>query len=909
MASSIVGTLPIQHSVDTNGSLTISVPLHAPPAKMAPDLSLSYHSASTTTSVVGTGWALKGVSLIERVAPTIVQDGFRGAVNYDQNDRFALNGQRLVSIGNNQFRYEIEQWSKIVTTGSDPANPESWTEYLPNGTKRYFGNTANSNIKAVGKNATRVWAISESVDPFQNYVSYTYNSDSVTGAFNITEVNYGGNQALAMQHQRQLSFQYEARPDVRVTYLGGSMITTDQRLISVAATVQGKLVRKHIVNYDLGPLTGGSRVKEVTIADPTGATVRPLKFDWHDANESIFEAALPPVTINPQDNTAFILPMDVNASGKSDLVVVSKRFSNGVQTIHLDVHEADSNGVVSQTPSTTFDGDLDYNAKLLPLDFNGDGRNDILHIASSAVKSNYTLTVILSTPNGYVAQSPMTFESDFARGSFYTGDFQGTGNIGLLHVSQTFNAGSPQLRFTQFVSDGKTFTALAPIDGPSGVSAAGAQIIVADMNGDVAEDVFIISEQFKNGSSVCHIDFLESQQGVLAYQPTTAFASVAESIIWKPTNVFLPYTADEDGKTSLLVATESSGNLQLQVLRCTGPSLVLTTPPITTQIPYNGNITLAHTTSTSAVDLLNTFNKTVGQQETQLTVLRFYNNTFVEVANVTQPGTLSSFVTYADLRGVGRTDCVLNTHDPTTGKLTISSMKCSASLQPVDFLSGYENGLGAKLSVAYAPLSDPSIYTADGPDSPLPSLNAFSRNVSAGASLSPSQRSSTATRVSTRSQIAHFPSFVVKTMKHTPYAMRPDVVDRHEYTYQNARYGFEGRGWLGFEKLTKTAMVEGCATTTQYRQDFPFVGQAAQVEKVDVSGSTPVTLQVTENTWQCTDGPGNNRFLHLDNVKESHYEQGTSTFDVTASYQHDNFGNITNNREHSAQRLALIDRH
>ncbi|KAL0951413.1 hypothetical protein HGRIS_008105 [Hohenbuehelia grisea] len=49
---------------------------------------------------------------------------------------------------------------------------------------------------------------------------------------------------------------------------------------------------------------------------------------------------------------------------------------------------------------------------------------------------------------------------------------------------------------------------------------------------------------------------------------------------------------------------------------------------------------------------------------------------------------------------------------------------------------------------------------------------------------------------------------------------------------------FEGHGWLGYEKLTKTVMVEGCATMTQYHQDFPFVGQAVQVEKVDVSGST-----------------------------------------------------------------------
>lgn len=62
-------------------------------------------------------------------------------MNYDKNDRFALNGQRLMQIAPHEYRYELEQWSKITTTGSDPANPDSWTEHLPDGTTRLFGVT------------------------------------------------------------------------------------------------------------------------------------------------------------------------------------------------------------------------------------------------------------------------------------------------------------------------------------------------------------------------------------------------------------------------------------------------------------------------------------------------------------------------------------------------------------------------------------------------------------------------------------------------------------------------------------------------------------------------------------------------------------------------------------------------
>ncbi|KAL0957871.1 hypothetical protein HGRIS_000054 [Hohenbuehelia grisea] len=904
MANSIVGTLPIKHSVDANGSLSITVPLQPPPAKMAPDIALAYHSASNNASSVGVGWTLKGVSIIERVAATKVQDGRRGIVNFDNQDCFALNGQRLVRIGTtNEYRYEVEQWSKIVAEGPE-ANPTYWTEYLPNGTSRTFGKIAssNSNIKAVGRTGTRAWAIDESIDPFKNYVSYTYASDATTGAFWLTSVKYGGNTDLSMAHQRELTFSYDNRKDVRVRYHGGSKVTTDKILKSIAHKVNTRTVRTHRITHDEAPLTGATRVSSITLEDADGkSTVRPLKFDWHDANPRIFEAPTSPTRLDPKDHDAFIMPIDVYASGKSDLVVVSKRLKGGVQKLHLDVHQTDGNGGVPATPTTQFDGDLAWSDKLFPLDFNGDGRNDILHVTTSAVQRTHTLTVLLSTPDGYKAQPSMTFNTDFTGGHFYTGDFEGNGNIGLVYVSQRLVSGSPQLRFTQFVADGGRFKPLDTIDGPTGVNAADARIVVGDLNGDGAEDVFIISSTLKSGSSVCRISFLESKDGRLTYKANPEFASAAESIFWSTKNVFLPYSADEDGKTSLLAATATRDNkLQLQVLRSTGPTLLPPAPPIATGINYNGNITLARASSTTSVDLVNTFNRTVGTAETQLTVMRFFGDSFETVQDVTQPKALSSFVTYADLRGVGRVDCLLNTREAGSGVLNVAPMKSSASLQPVDFITGYENGLGAKLSVAYAPLSDRSTYTVDAsapeganPDStasPLPAVNALSRNMTSSAAISTSGATPEVS-ARTRSQIAYFPSYVVKTVKHAPYAAKPDVVDHHEYTYKNARYGFEGRGWLGFEKVTKTVVAEAAATTTLYRQDHPFVGQVAEVAVEDTKGET---LKVTKNTWECTEGPGKSRFLHLSAVQENHFEDGKAAFNVDVSYQHDNFGNISN---------------
>ena len=158
-APEIHGSLPIHQYVDQNGSWCLDVSIQLPPSRLSPDLSLSYHSASHDTDAVGPGWVLKGLTTIERTPAILATDGFRGmlqppknrlftnvpsipgSVNYDSNDRFSLNGSRLAKIGDNEYRYEVEHWSKFITYGSDPANPDYWIEYLPDGHERVFGNT------------------------------------------------------------------------------------------------------------------------------------------------------------------------------------------------------------------------------------------------------------------------------------------------------------------------------------------------------------------------------------------------------------------------------------------------------------------------------------------------------------------------------------------------------------------------------------------------------------------------------------------------------------------------------------------------------------------------------------------------------------------------------------------------
>src|SRR5688572_13821777 len=90
--------LPGQFGIGSSGASTYSIPIVVPPgtAGMEPALSLEY-SSQNGNGDLGIGWNLAGLPAIERCAPTVAQDGIKSGINYNANDRFCLNGERLVA--------------------------------------------------------------------------------------------------------------------------------------------------------------------------------------------------------------------------------------------------------------------------------------------------------------------------------------------------------------------------------------------------------------------------------------------------------------------------------------------------------------------------------------------------------------------------------------------------------------------------------------------------------------------------------------------------------------------------------------------------------------------------------------------------------------------------------------------
>ncbi len=93
-------TLPLESSVTRTGAARFTVPVSISPgtAGMAPNLTLAYDSQAGN-GLLGMCWQLEDLPAIQRCPRTVATDGVHGGVNFDANDRFCLDDQRLIAIG------------------------------------------------------------------------------------------------------------------------------------------------------------------------------------------------------------------------------------------------------------------------------------------------------------------------------------------------------------------------------------------------------------------------------------------------------------------------------------------------------------------------------------------------------------------------------------------------------------------------------------------------------------------------------------------------------------------------------------------------------------------------------------------------------------------------------------------
>ncbi len=150
------GRTPGFASVSPDGEALYSIPIELPPGTngLGPVLSLDYRHR-TRGGLLGVGWSLNGLSQITRCARTYSQDGVADPPMRSGVDRFCLDGQRLVVVNgavydapNAEYRTEIESFARIrAVTGTSVNGPAYFIVERADGRIYEYGATADSSIE------------------------------------------------------------------------------------------------------------------------------------------------------------------------------------------------------------------------------------------------------------------------------------------------------------------------------------------------------------------------------------------------------------------------------------------------------------------------------------------------------------------------------------------------------------------------------------------------------------------------------------------------------------------------------------------------------------------------------------------------------------------------------------------
>lgn len=848
--------MPAQFAVSPSGAATYRIPIAVPPgtAGMAPKLALVY-SSETGNAVAGYGVSLAGLSAITRCPQTIAQDGATRGVQDDANDRFCLDGQRLIAVkgvygaDGTEYRTEIETFTRVLSHGSvtigattEPQWFEAWTK---SGLHLEFGNTADSNVTVSalttgGPTPTIAWALDKISDTAGNYLTVHYADYPADGQFYPTEVDYTGNASAspALTPYSKVTFAYAARTtNSPARYIAGHLSEVTERL----ATVTTYAGANPVLTYNLG-YTNGDYLGSVQECDAANNDCFvPTTFAWQfpTVGPGLAPTPIQITGTDLGDNLWYASSGDVNGDGDDDLLTVT---NGGDGFSHLTLRLATGSsanpfGTPQALAITTALRDCSIIAncaeqEMFPVsgaaaevsvlgDVNGDGRADLIlgdgRVALGQANGTFGTPYQAWTPPATTcANTPATQPCSLSAAAFaVAGDVNGDGYADLMYgVVQSDNLTHYYIQY-----------AIPP-------STPGGQV-------DFAPPVPV---------EVNGVPVTAAPVAVYWYAPGYPAGYVPQPAPLGPCAATLA-DVDDDGRMDLVTCTGhvylSGDNKTFTDAGAWGAFItaVNAATGVTTDFPANflsagdldgdgtsdvfSNWQVWGDSGSSISTILYMSSHTDGHVFATAVSANDYqgqldNIPFGLYSPPSYPTPSAPFqgIVAGNFLGHGVTDAVEfeDEGSPLTSGSGGGVYLLPAQVPSPALVTGITNGMAIHRQITYATFSNSAVYTAE--------QNAVwpARDLPATTPLEVVSQTST-----------------------------DDGIGSHfilNYSYTGAKADAHGRGFLGFHQVTVDDPQSGITTVTTYRQTFPYTGLVSEQTRtiVNPQGQT-VTLSDVSNGY------------------------------------------------------------
>ncbi|GEN08368.1 RHS repeat-associated core domain-containing protein [Myxococcus fulvus] len=892
------GKLTDQFSIDKDGGASYAFELKVPPGTngLAPTLGIAYNSGGGD-GLLGVGWGLSGLSSITRAGRTVAQDGQHGSVNYDLDDRFILDGQRLMAVsgayGQPQAVYhtEIQTWRKVVPhypSGWDvQRGPQSFTVHTRDGQTWEYGATADSRVPASSTvPAIRLWSLNRVTDRHGNFMTVTYEQDAQHNAHYPKLIEYTDNLKKPIARKRQVRFTFVDRQDIATTYVGGHPVRITRLLSQVQTYVGDTLARTYRFDYQPSRATRRQLLQSVT-TEARDTSLPRTTFLWQgqaEADPTLFQASR---ALGKNMPGGLRIPMDVSGQGLTDVL---HAYHVSLQ-LRLDLYLSTRTGLEGPFPVDLSGAQLGWGGTFCPLDVDADGHMDLVYAANNGGRLGLTLFKATERNGRWslVREGPVhgAGPGDLLWGGRLLAlDVDGDGRTDLVYAT---NNGS-LLKLDVLYSNGSSFAPSAH-GATSTTLPFGGHLSALDLDGNGQTDLVHASN---DGGFLKLTGLMARPERRGFQQQDTPLLPASSRVPWGGSLV--PIHLNGDGQVDLLNPYTDGTTLHLRALFNTGKGFVVQDLG-STGLRYGAAIPQlmpADVTGKGRDDLV-----IVGEHQRdgeptprRLAVLLNEGGALRLHAKVSQ---VPPFVTVGEstsavgLTGVGKADLL---HVDGSG----AAWLLAATPEYPDLVSRITNGLGGRFELTYKPLTDPSVYTREAPAPDVVDTQSLFNNQLPGATYALAANPGAQTPevgMSFASRSVQSPRYVVAAYTQVYSETRRHA---HAFTFAGARLNLQGRGWMGFAAWSKKDPDTGTAgaiTETRYHQDFP---RTYAVASQTVRRASDRALMVRSEYDYATPGSSGVHQLQTTQVRKKLYTFAKSDMPdcvQTKAFQYDAYGNAT----------------